>query len=88
MSKFVQSKDVAWNYLGEKIIAFNLNGEKQFHDLNESAAVIFKTLQAPSSRTDLIQILLAEFEVSEQEAGTDIDDILIEFKNKKLITEA
>jgi hypothetical protein len=88
MTKFVQSKDVAWNFLGEKIIAFNLSGEKQFHDLNETAAVIFRALQAPATRPELIAALIAEFDVDESLAAGDVDAALSDMQTKRLIVEA
>jgi len=88
MSRFVQSKDVAWNFLGEKIIAFNLSGEKQFHDLNETAATVFRALQTPASKPELVAALLSEFDVNEDEATVDVEAILADMKNKKLIVEA
>lgn len=86
MSKFVQSKDVAWNFLGDKIIAFNLSGEKQFHEFNETAATVFKTLQSPVSRQELVDALLEEFDVNETHAAQDVDQLLGEMQTKRLIT--
>lgn len=88
MPRFVQSKDVAWNYLGERVIAFNLNGEKQFHDLNETAAVIFSALQIPMNEKELVEAVLKEFEVDPAQAADDVQAILAEMNQKRLIIEA
>lgn len=88
MSKFVQSKDVAWNYLGEKIIAFNLSGERHFHDLNETAATIFRELQVPRSKSEVVEAMIAEFDVDPAAASTDVEELIADMKSKRLITEA
>ena len=88
MSKFVQSKDVAWNFLGERIIAFTLTGERRFHDLNETAALVFQTLQVPTSKTDLVAAVVEEFDVEPATASTDVEEILAEMIGKKLVAEA
>ena len=88
MTRFVQSKDVAWNFLGDKIIAFNLSGEKQFHDLNETAAVVFQALAAPVSKSELVAALVAEFEVTDETAASDVEAIVLDMQTKRLIVEA
>ena len=88
MTRFVQSKDVAWNFLGDKIIAFNLSGEKQFHDLNETAAVVFQTLSTPVSKPELVAALVAEFDVTDADAASDVETIVSDMQAKRLIVEA
>jgi hypothetical protein len=88
MMRFVQSKDVAWNFLGENIIAFNLGGEKMFHNLNASAAVVFKALENPKTREELIATMLEEFDVSAEAASSDVEALLQDMKLKQLIIEA
>jgi hypothetical protein len=88
MMRFVQSKDVAWNFLGENIIAFNLDGEKMFHNLNPAAAVIFQEMQLPKSQEELVNKLLEEFDVSTDVASQDVEMILNDMKTKQLIVEA
>lgn len=88
MSKFVQSADIAWNFLGENIIAFNLDGDKQFHDMNPTAALIFKQLQTPKEKSELIDSMIAEFDVDPVTASSDLEFLIGEMRAKGLITEA
>lgn len=87
MSKFIQSKDVAWNFLDDRIIAFNLGQERMFHTLNSTAAFIFDQMQAPRSREELIQALIGAFDINSEQATTDITAALAEMKSKRLISE-
>jgi len=88
MPKFVQSNEVAWNFLGDNIVAFNLAGDKQFHDLNATAALVFKLLQTPKDKSELVAAVLAEFDVNDETASTDVEALLAEMHGKGLITEA
>lgn len=88
MPKFVQSGDIAWNFLGENVIAFNLAGDKQFHDLNPTAAAVFTLLQTPREKSELVAKLLSEFDIDEATASTDVEVLLEEMCAKGLIVEA
>ena len=84
--RFMQSRDVAWNYLGDHIVAFTLSGEKEFHDLNSTAASIFQALESPKSENELVAALVAEFDISPDSAVIDVRSVLASMKEKKLIT--
>jgi hypothetical protein len=86
--KFAQSKDVAWNYLEDNIIAFNLGGDREFHHLNATAAAVFNALGTPRSREDLVGALTSEFDVSPEQASQDLGPLLEDLKAKHLIVEA
>ena len=55
--------------------------------LNEVGAAIWKGLEAGLDREGLLQKLLEEFDVSEQEARTDLEEFLQMLLQNKLITE-
>lgn len=88
MIRFVQSKDLAWNFLGDRIIAFNLSGERQFHDLNPTAAFLFQALETPKSEDELVALLSQEFEVDDGQAKTDVQELLADMSAKALIIKS
>jgi hypothetical protein len=87
-TRYVQAKDVAWNHLGETIIAFTLSGTREFHNLNETAAVIFEALALPRSIPELATELSHRFDVEIEEASTDVQDLLSQLRAKNLVMEA
>ncbi len=87
MSKYIQSKDLAWNFLGQRVIAFTFTAEREFHTLNETAAVVFAALKDSRTRSELLQIVCDEFEVDEVSAAADLDQTLVEMLSKKLIDQ-
>jgi len=55
--------------------------------LNEVSAHIWKQLETPVSKTDLLQSILDEFEVSESAANTDLDEFLGRLRAHDMLIE-
>ena len=48
--------------------------------LSETAAFIFEQLKQPIAREDLVQLIVAEFDVDEDTAGKDLDELVKQFE--------
>ena len=48
--------------------------------LSDTAAFIFEQLKQPTSREDLLTLLLSEFDVDAETAAQDLDELLTKFK--------
>lgn len=55
--------------------------------LNEVSAFIFKQLENPVSRDDLLTAMLAEFDVDEQTAAKDLDALLAKFRELGILED-
>ena len=55
--------------------------------LNEVSAFIYKQLEQPISREDLLTQILAEFDVDEATAAADLDALLEQFRQMELLEE-
>ena len=55
--------------------------------LNEVGACVWKQLQAGRNKADMVKRVLEEFEVSEAEAESDIDEFLQRLEESHLISE-
>ena len=53
--------------------------------LNEVAAFVYKQLENPVGRDDLLAAMLAEYEIDEATAAADLDALLEQFRNMGLI---
>lgn len=53
--------------------------------LNEVSAFVFEQLKHPVSKEDLLLAMLAEFDVDEETARKDLDDLIEKFKSMDLI---
>lgn len=79
-SKYIASE----NYILRKVagtyalisVGANIANFNGFVQLNETAAFLWKQLETPKSAEELISALLAEFEVSREEASKDVMEFL------------
>ena len=56
--------------------------------LNESSLLMWKRMEQGDFETDdLVKVLLDEYEVEESVARQDVEKIIEQFKNEKIITE-
>lgn len=55
--------------------------------LSESAALLYERLREDCSRQELIDVLLAEYEVSEETAGEDVDAFLVQMRRLDMLDE-
>lgn len=67
--------------------AFIINTKTSvLHELDETGTFIWKLIERKKSRQDIVSALVSEFEVSEQQAGLDLDEFLNELEQKGLIS--
>lgn len=55
--------------------------------LSDVAAFVFEQLKQPISQEDLLALVLAEFDVDEATAATDLDALLAQFRELELLEE-
>ncbi|MGE5405192.1 MAG: PqqD family protein [Candidatus Saccharibacteria bacterium] len=66
--------------LGERVVEFN-----GMITLSESGALIWKALENEASADDLVAKILAEYDIDEATAKTDVDEFLAMMKEKDLL---
>jgi len=74
-------------HLGDEAVLLDLSG-KRYYRLNETAAVVFKALEAGEGRKGAIAQLLAAFEVSEADASAAVDTLLADLAARGLVVPA
>ena len=80
---WVASDRVVAADLGEGLALLNL-GTNEYFSLNEVGAFIWRVLQTPRARADIIRAVMEAFEVAEDACAADIDFLLEELKNAAL----
>jgi hypothetical protein len=71
-------------HLGDEAVLLDLSA-KRYYRLNESAAVVFRALEAGEGRDGAIRQLLATFEVDEAEATSAVDALLGDLATRGLV---
>ena len=78
------------NIVGEWIIMPKGNNIKNFEGaivVNEIAAFIWKQLEKSLSREDLLQAVLDEYDVDEQTASVDLDNLIDKLNSLEILTQ-
>jgi coenzyme PQQ synthesis protein D (PqqD) len=71
-------------HLGDEAVLLDL-AAKRYYRLNESAAVVFRALEAGEGRDGAIRRLVATFDVSESDAAIATDALLVELAARRLV---
>ncbi len=79
------SSDVAWREVGGELFVITPDGF--LHGVRSEAGLfIWRHIEQGLSRNEILAALCAEFEVSSDEAGKDLDEFLESMIGKGLIT--
>jgi len=66
--------------LGERVVEFN-----GLISLNESGAFLWRLLQQEASEEDLVQALLAEYDIDEDAARADVREFIRDISQRSLL---
>ena len=81
---FVRCDSLAWQELNNEVLIL-ANEQGQVHELNEVAATIWKRLAAPSTRDDILDAILDEYDADPDEVRVDIQSTLRDWQNMALV---
>ncbi len=83
-SKLKPPSEVLSAHLGDETVLLNLNS-KRYYRLNETAAAIYRALEAGAGRDGAIKRVLELFEIDETTATAAVDEMLTSLATKKLL---
>ena len=77
----------------DHVMAAHLEGEavllnldtKSYHQLNETAAVVWKALERESGREEIVGALCTAFDVDAGTAGEELDRLLADLVDRQLV---
>jgi len=90
MSKIFDSSFVV---ISDDVVSCDLNGEAAilniesgiYYGLNPIGAKIWNSLKTPSNLTDLVEMILDEYDVEEERCKTDIFELINDLVNNGLV---
>ena len=74
-------------HLGDEAVLLDLNA-KRYYRLNESAATVFRALEDGEGRDGAIRRLIAAFDVSESDAASAVDALLVDLAKRGLVARS
>ena len=80
------SPDVLAAHLAGEAVLLNLE-DKSYYRLNETAAVIWASLERGESREVILEKLANEYEGEKNLIALELDQVIDDFKTRKLVVE-
>ena len=82
-----KSEDIVWRRIGDEIVVIKDDG-LSIHVLNKTAAFVWEILNGDCEPGEIATGLCERFDVSFEEASTDITDIIQKLKQLGLLRQA
>jgi hypothetical protein len=73
--------------MDDEVVVLNM-ATGRYYGLNEVAGQVWKWVQEPRTRDELLALLLDEFEVEPAQAAPDLDALLGDLQDRALIVDA
>jgi len=80
------SPDVLAAHLAGEAVLLNLE-DKSYYRLNETAALVWSMLERGETRDAILERLSNEYEGEKNQIGRELDQVIEEFKSRKLVVE-
>jgi hypothetical protein len=77
---------VAWREVDGETLLLDLQASK-YLSINPSATVLWRLLAEGTTREALVEALVGEYQISADDAATDVDDFLADCQQRDLIGE-
>ena len=83
---FVRNNDVKSRIIdGEAVVLDISTGD--FHALNKAATLIWEKIDGPNCVQDIVKVLSDKYDVTDEDAKSDVNDMINKFLEKGLIKE-
>jgi Coenzyme PQQ synthesis protein D (PqqD) len=80
----LRSDSVAWNPVGEVIVALDLTSSAYF-STNATGTLLWKLLASGTSRSELVNTLVVRFGVNQETIEQDVDVFLADLERARLL---
>ena len=81
------SQDVLTAHLSGEAVLLNLV-DKNYYRLNETAAAVWAGLERGETPDKILSFLLEKYDVAESEAAQQMDEVIADFRERKLIVDS
>lgn len=75
---------VEWRQVGDEVVVLDMHSSMYFA-VNDAGAAIWPRLVAGATRAELVSLLEARYDVSAEDAASDVDDFLCSLRDKDLL---
>jgi hypothetical protein len=83
-TKVVRQKQIMFNKLDDEVVMMSAQ-KGEYYGLDSIGSRIWEIIQEPIEISQIVKILLDEYDISEEQCTTDVTAFLNELLNKELI---
>ncbi len=80
-----RAEDIPWNVVDDEVVLLNLDSG-HYYSLNESGRRIWELLDGENTIPDITSVICEEFNVDQEKAVKDINELIDELLNEKLVS--
>ena len=85
--RVTQNTDIAWQeYDGEAVLVDPQDATCRV--LNETASLVWRVCATPTTVAEIVAALQDEYEIDAEQARADVEEIVREFLDKRILKEA
>ena len=85
MKSFTRKKNLAWKEVNDKIVIIDLNGRRNFHQLNKMASFRWKECEQNVDITSLVKKVHENFNCGDENVEDDIKTFIDQLHQKELL---
>jgi hypothetical protein len=84
-SRPMRNPQLAWREIDGEIVIISPE-DSQVHELNETAALVWKRADGEQTMEEIAAGMVAEFDVSHESARKDVAELIAQLAEKQLVT--
>ena len=81
-----RQKNLSWTKMGERIVVLDSRDGRKYHEMEDVAAYIWELTEKSPSIAQIIEQVASQFDISQEEARTDVIEFIEVLKNQNLIS--
>jgi hypothetical protein len=83
----VRNPQLAWREIDGEIVIISPE-DSQVHELNETAALVWKSANGARTLEEIVAHITAEYDVTHESATQDVAELVAQLREKQLLTVA
>ena len=85
MENLKRKEQIAWKDLGDHVIILDSGESKMVHHLEEVSSQIWKLIDGTKSKETILNIILENYEVSQETLSNDFDEFIETLRENSLL---
>ena len=80
-----RKKNLAWRKIEDEVVIIDLEKDRQFHELNDTAALIWELCDGETSVSAIAETIAENFEIAPEDAQLEVNEFITLLTEKALL---